>query len=232
MAAETIELTAASKRKRSDLDEADPKLQEFLEVMQPASKTKKWPTGPADDGMQEPPTKIQAIEVPEAESDDEYESVPKKARKSSPSKEAPPTVAMPVNVVVEESTPTNEPMPDVAAAATDDDWLRSRTNRLLDLIDPDDIPAVQTGTVDLSNAVPVVDSTAEPSPFDEEPLQEVDETLSIEGDEEEKTDPILQAISAAQGRLFVRNLPYTATEEDLRKHFEPFGSLEEVCVNF
>lgn len=212
------------------MDEADPKLQEFLEVMQPASKTKKWPTGPADDDMQEPPTKIQAIEVPEAESDDDYESVPKKARKSSPLKGTPPAVAIPVNIAIEESTQTDEPMPDVAAAAIDDDWLRSRTNRLLDLMDPDDIPATQTGTVDLSNAVPVVESMVEPSPFDEEPLQEVDETLPVEEDEEEKADPILEAISAAQGRLFVRNLPYTATEDDLRKHFEPFGSLEEVCA--
>ncbi|KAJ1911504.1 Multiple RNA-binding domain-containing protein 1 [Mycoemilia scoparia] len=30
------------------------------------------------------------------------------------------------------------------------------------------------------------------------------------------------------GRLFVRNLPYTATEEDLRAYFEPYGPLSEV----
>ena len=31
------------------------------------------------------------------------------------------------------------------------------------------------------------------------------------------------------GRLFVRNLPYTATEDDLKAHFEKYGVLEEVC---
>ncbi|CAG8953103.1 hypothetical protein HYFRA_00003300 [Hymenoscyphus fraxineus] len=222
--AEKAELNASSKRKRSDVDEVDPKLQEFLEVMQPASKTKKWPTGTADDGMQEPPTKIQAIEVPEAESDDDYESVPKKARKSSPPKEASPVAAVPI----EELKQTDEPMPDVAVGATDDDWLRSRTNRLLDLMDPDDIAPTQTGTVDLTNAVPVVEPIAEPSPSIEEPLQDIDEIMQVDEVEEEKSDPILEAISAANGRLFVRNLPYTATEDDLRKHFEPYGSLEEV----
>ena len=30
------------------------------------------------------------------------------------------------------------------------------------------------------------------------------------------------------GRLFIRNLPYTATEDDLRKYFEPYGHLSEV----
>ncbi|CAG8982203.1 hypothetical protein HYALB_00003639 [Hymenoscyphus albidus] len=222
--AEKAELNASSKRKRSDVDEVDPKLQEFLEVMQPASKIKKWPTGTADDGMKEPPTKIQAIEVPEAESDDDYESVPKKVRKSSPPKEAPPVAAVPI----EELKQIDEPMPDVAVGATDDDWLRSRTNRLLDLMDPDDIPPAQTGTVDLTNAVLVVEPTAEPSPFVEEPLQDIDEIMQMDEAEEEKSDPILEAISAANGRLFVRNLPYTATEDDLRKHFEPYGSLEEI----
>ena len=29
-------------------------------------------------------------------------------------------------------------------------------------------------------------------------------------------------------RLFLRNLPYKATEEDLREHFAAYGELEEV----
>jgi multiple RNA-binding domain-containing protein 1 len=33
---------------------------------------------------------------------------------------------------------------------------------------------------------------------------------------------------ADTGRLFVKNLPYTCTEEDLRKLFEKFGPLSEV----
>jgi multiple RNA-binding domain-containing protein 1 len=34
------------------------------------------------------------------------------------------------------------------------------------------------------------------------------------------------------GRLFVRNLPYICTEDDLRKEFVTFGPLAEVNINF
>ncbi|XP_076939997.1 multiple RNA-binding domain-containing protein 1-like [Bidens hawaiensis] len=39
----------------------------------------------------------------------------------------------------------------------------------------------------------------------------------------ENEDDVLQT-----GRLFVRNLPYTATEDDLREHFSKFGNLSQV----
>jgi len=213
-------LHSATKRKRSDVDAEDPKLKEFLEVMQPASKSKKWATEVVDDDTNEPPSKIQAIEIPEAESDNEYESVPKKSRKSSPPKPAAP-VSLPTQAVEETSTAEDQPMVDISAVnTTDDDWLRSRTNRLLDLMDPEDIAPAQTANVE------VVTAADEPIVEEEEPAEEQDEIVE---EEQEKPDPILEAISA-NGRLFVRNLPYTATEEDLRKHFEPYGSLEEVCI--
>jgi len=71
------------KRKRSDVDESDTKLKEFLEVMKPKSKSKTWNTE-AVDNVQEPPTKMQAIEFPEAESDGDYEVVPKKSEQTKP----------------------------------------------------------------------------------------------------------------------------------------------------
>lgn len=45
-----------------------------------------------------------------------------------------------------------------------------------------------------------------------------DESNSVEEDEEEEKS----------GRLFVRNLPYTSTEDDLRELFGTFGTLSEV----
>lgn len=186
--------------------------------MQPASKVKKWATE-AEDDTNEPPLKIQAIEVPEAESDEEYESVPKKSRKSSPK---PPT-PVPVPQAVLEAPTEDEPMVDISAIdATDDDWLRSRTNRVLDLMDPEDITPAQSS----KNIAEVVKTTDEPI-IDEEP----EEQFEGFGDEDETPTPdLVRDAIAANGRLFVRNLPYTATEEDLRKHFEPYGSLEEVCI--
>jgi len=43
--------------------------------------------------------------------------------------------------------------------------------------------------------------------------------------------PVEESIGET-GRLFVRNLPYICTEEDLRKEFIKFGPLAEVNINF
>lgn len=202
------------------MDEADPKLKEFLEIMQPASKSKTWATGSPDDG--EPPTKIQAIEVPDAESDDEYETVPKKTKVKSPE---PPQQADEILVEPVISSATDQ-IPINAPDATDDDWMRSRTNRLLDLVDPKDIATI-------SPVERPADTTARETvyeaPTTTQPIAAV-ESLEGAGDPDvEQSDPTIDAIKS-NGRLFVRNLPYTATEEDLRAHFQVYGSLDEVCI--
>jgi multiple RNA-binding domain-containing protein 1 len=52
-------------------------------------------------------------------------------------------------------------------------------------------------------------------------------TMEASGGEPAKDDS-LEAIRRTS-RLFVRNLPYSATQEDLRETFERFGTIEEVC---
>jgi multiple RNA-binding domain-containing protein 1 len=189
--------------------------------MQPASKTKKRPT---DADENEPPSKIQAMDVPEAESDSEYESVPKKSRKSSPPKAvAPVTIPTPIAVIGAPTTAEDEPMMDLSAV-NDDDWLRNRTNRLLDLVDPDDLPPRQ---IQETTNVHVVTEAAEDNVMVGE--QEASKEQDVAEEEAEKPDPALEAISS-NGRLFVRNLPYTATEEDITHHFEQYGALDEVCI--
>lgn len=216
---------AGQKRKHSDVEESDPKLQEFLEVMQPASKVKTWDPHSLDDASNEPPTKIQAIEIPEGESDEEYEAVPKRSEKKKPEPHIPtdpvPAVSEPVTLVER-----NDPVPETTAPdATDDDWLRGRTNRLLDLMDPEDIAVTQEPSIP-KNADPVVESNEEGTSAEriEEPPEAEEEW---EGIEDDKPDPVIEAIKT-NGRLFVRNLPYSATEDDLREHFAPYGTLEEV----
>jgi len=211
------------KRKRSDVDESDPKLKEFLEVMQPASKPKIW-ANKADDSITEPPTKMQAIEVPEGESDEEYEAVPKKSRRNS----VPKVTVAPLPSVVEQPQVEEVVADPVAPNATDDDWLRSRTNRLLDLMDPEEIGANGSGAKVSAEADAVAEMTVE-EPSKNADIPEEQDAFEEEEAEEDKPDPIIEAIKT-NGRLFVRNLPYSASEEDLRRHFEPFGSLEEVCV--
>lgn len=220
-------LNLATKRKRDDVEQDDIKLKEFLEVMQPANKAKKWVAEEIDDSAAEPPTKMQAIEIPEGESDGEYEAVPKKTRQKTPPKVAVLPIATVAALPIVDQTNLNEAIPDTDMPdATDDDWLRSRTNRLLDLMEPEDIH--------VTSSAPGPTETPAVETFAEEPLVFNEENETMEDapeDEEEKTDPTLEAIRS-NGRLFVRNLPYTATEEDLRNHFAPFGALEEVIIPF
>lgn len=234
------------KRKRAEVDAADPKLQEFLEVMQPVSKTKVWNS---KSELDEPPTKMQALELPEGESDDEYEMVPKKARKESPrpsevdtgaTKTVAPVTQLPVPIVpkvvevIAEDVPSGDSaetsQPIVGLDATDDDWLRSRTNRLLDLVEGTDA----AGIVSIGAVPTVVDSTvvekasAEVADVEMEEKNEPDIKKPAIEEPAETTDATMDAIRQS-GRLFVRNLPYMATEDDLRTHFEKYGALEEVC---
>lgn len=221
-------LSTGQKRKHSDVEAADPKLKEFLEVMQPASKIKTWDTQISNDSTNEPPTKIQAIELPEAESDGEYEAVPKKLkRKASPE---PPiaVVQIPLSNVPDRPAEAEVIAEPAAPDATDDDWLRGRTNRLLDLMDPADITVSAVAPI-TEVALPI----AEPTP--DVPLVEVPEKPpqaeeEWEGIEDEPADPVIEAIKS-NGRLFVRNLPYSASEDDLRQHFAPYGTLEEVRLS-
>jgi multiple RNA-binding domain-containing protein 1 len=46
--------------------------------------------------------------------------------------------------------------------------------------------------------------------------------------QEEIDDDILEASNTKRGRVFVRNLPFTITEEKLKKEFEKFGEITEV----
>ena len=246
------------KRKRAIADAADPKLQEYLDVMAPVSKTTLWTT--KDPLAEEAVPMVTPIDIPEDESDDEYEMVPKKARKESPKPEAAaiaaPIASIPANAaapVAATSQPTRhvveeviaEDVPSVDAAETtlpvaigddDDDWLRSRTNRMLDLVDPNEaIPKVAPVVDTVMANAPATDSAEEKTVA--EAVAENTGTLAgitIHGaagrggvlapagdDTEEQIKK--------SGRLFVRNLPYTATEDDLKAHFEKYGALEEVC---
>ncbi|KFY31717.1 hypothetical protein V493_00871 [Pseudogymnoascus sp. VKM F-4281 (FW-2241)] len=228
------------KRKRAEVDAADPKLQEFLEVMQPGSKSKAWTS---KDGIEEPPTKMQAIELPEEESDEEYEMVPKKARNASrepsPAKVAAPLAVDPVAEVIDASDLADEipaigaaeTQPSVGLDATDDDWLRSRTSRLLDLVKPEDMvvdegfPTTASKGVQSTETVEASTSTVDVAMEDVENL--ISDSIGAVTGVAGSTDATMDAIRAS-GRLFVRNLPYTATEEELRVHFEKYGTLEEI----
>ncbi|GJC85002.1 multiple RNA-binding domain-containing protein 1 [Colletotrichum liriopes] len=235
------EKDAKKKRKREDLDESDPKLREFLQVMGPSKNA----ANEMSDVMDPVAVKEQKKLLQDGESDDEYEAIPSRPEKRQ-MREAPkgaqraePTPekdeAMPDAAPVPESTedvPQEQaPAAPTNAAATDDDWLRSRTNRLLDLVDDDEVPQppVQQGGETAGSAP--AEQQKQPAKAPEQPKGEtkggaVAEDAPAPSEKVEENDTL--ATIKRNARLFVRNLPFSANEEDLRTHFGQYGELQEV----
>jgi multiple RNA-binding domain-containing protein 1 len=96
------------------------------------------------------------------------------------------------------------------------------------LMRPEDIVTGRTAGLSSRNVEPVTETSASVDQHVSSNDKPAEETLEEEG--EENPDPTIEAIKS-NGRLFVRNLPYSASEDDLRRHFEPFGPLEEVRIS-
>ncbi|KAL8735038.1 MAG: hypothetical protein Q9181_002976 [Wetmoreana brouardii] len=240
------------KRKRNDEQNSnkDSRLEEYLEVMQPTSKTRTWANGniiECESGVQDSlvgeKNKDGTIHQASEGVDADYEEVPKENKKKA-SQDTKRALPAPVEVAQAEAIPENaEPssapgdgprMGHEFHTATDDEWLRSRTSRLLGLIDEDDESSARKETLD-----------ADKTPKDEVPrtLEDGSSSASSKGSvqlngedtQQARSDALpvsdqIQDSAEATGRLFVRNLPYTTVEDDLRQHFEQVahGHIEEV----
>jgi multiple RNA-binding domain-containing protein 1 len=223
---------SALKRKREEPTEQDPKLKEFLEVYQAPSKNNIWANGesqlvetvaPAEEVM---PAVVDAGD----ESDNEYQVIAKKPKTSgAPSDdvaaEEPELEQAPAAQAPAVAADTGDAMEDVQETnaaeqgpVSDADWLRSRTNRVLDLVEDDEEPkatAPQSKPVAQTRAAPkAVEERPEPVPATETPT--VDAVLSEE-------DKIRDT-----GRLYLRNLHFEVAENEIRDHFTKYGSLQEV----
>jgi multiple RNA-binding domain-containing protein 1 len=215
--------------------EQDLKLKEFLDVMQRPSKTKVW--GNAE--LQEEHVTPQEVDepadviVPNPESDDEYQVMAKKAKPTraqidSPTKDLPLPPAPDIAHTKDRDRmhESDEPMTDekeVAARSgtqSDADWLRSHTKRTLDVED-----AEEAASDHLENAVA---QPGLPDAHNEDVKEDIAQTQKIMpepgGVALSEEDKIRQT-----GRLYIRNLPFTTTEDELRDHFSRHGALDEVC---
>lgn len=222
------------KRKREDVDESDPKLKEYLDMMRPGQATSSKLEGIYGQQPSELKDVEMAVVPADAESDDEYETIPAKKPKhrGDAAEEAADAQVHVPPPVVDTPQDIDQDMPDAKgpADATDDDWLRSRTNRLLDLVDPDDqsaLPRPPAPTIQASAATSGPSPSAEAEP-DRAPSEAPSEPAAVEKTgEEAAAEQVLRT-----GRLFVRNLPFKATEAELTKHFQKYGETEEVSKLF
>ena len=232
----------------------NPKLQEFLEVMQPPSKSKIW----ANEEFRrtaldsEPIVEKKKADIIDDPSDEEYQHVSKR-RKISPTREDVASKrdtemttkelidASKETAIVEEADapdsqtqadPASVPVP-VITPASDADWLRSRTSRLLGLVDDDD-DALMTSSLNQIADKNVRSGHTMGETYDLKPVSDLT-TKTDEKQQEEVSDEIKEPVQSMEqtqdtGRLFVRNLSYTTKEVDLREYFSKFGDLEEVSL--
>lgn len=237
------EFSTSQANESKDAVEEDPKLKEYLEVMKPKSKKRNWENDEAltsnrDDAADD--DHHMAVDA-EAASDDEYEEVPRKAKRakveSTPADQqrtddAQREPAQPSTDDTEENAQNDVP---AQGPVSDADWARSRTSRLLGLLDDDEeeeelgrpkAREESTERSDLEDAPPARPAAAQPVREAEQPAQseKSNEQPDITQDEA-STEP---AGVRASMRLFLRNLPYDVQDDALQSEFASYGNLEEV----
>jgi multiple RNA-binding domain-containing protein 1 len=250
------------KRKREvpTQEEQDPKMKEFLNVMRPKSKSKSWANGdPVEDSTVQQPTNDPSVPaiIAEEASDDEYETVPKKIKvrtipeghtitatetqmSNKPLSEQPEQEA-PAPAISDESPA--EKVESDQPAVSDADWARSRTSRLLGLLDDDEEEEAAAAAATTAVAEPESRNEMLQSDDSADRKQE-EQTVALDSsdhgalppttdtqDDADSKSPVDTEIETARTtmRLFVRNLPYDVTSEALEAEFAPYGNLEEVC---
>jgi multiple RNA-binding domain-containing protein 1 len=191
----------------------------------------------------------QPLPVAEAESDNEYEEAPSRKAKSISQVSAQTVVPTesrqdPVDVAVDaglaqpnsmdvDKSATEEGLLAAAPTADDDDWLRQRTSRLLDLVD--DVE-VSTGNARPAPVPREGVTPANPSPHkasvspDPDPIvgAGVGQRTSAQPREDVKESAVDLVHKTA--RIFVRNLAYDVNQEELHEYFGNFGEIEEVST--
>ncbi|SCU82281.1 LADA_0C04214g1_1 [Lachancea dasiensis] len=224
-------------------------LQEFIDTMKPSSQVASWdnlggavksPDGnlqPAASHSEEPqansllaqalamrsednPDNSQAavsmgeerVDIPENESDDEYADLGGNRKDEEHAGEEQMMKLDDFKEGADSHFAQDEQVSDL-------DWLKQRRIRMKERSEL--APEEPKATGSKSSKEPTEEAQSEAVEIAEQPQQpEMDTT------EEEKC---IEKIKVT-GRLFLRNILYTATEDDFTKLFSPFGALEEVHV--
>ncbi|KAI9782393.1 MAG: Multiple RNA-binding domain-containing protein 1 [Candelina submexicana] len=231
------------KRKRSTMVEKapDPKLQEFLEVMQPPSKTKIWANeGNAElAGATEDCHELPDIQLSIGNRESSYGPAPQRAKRAHQLLDtATPTSATQLHPAgdVSDLSHLGNPIADEKdfnaqadqqlsheKVCSDADWLRSRTSRLLGLVEDNSQEDAAGGG--RGQAAEVVEHSKTEAPeLSKAGLRDDQSTVDDRFTPSYTfTNPDVESIRTT-GRLFVRNLPYDASEKELREYF----SLQDV----
>ncbi|OWB84909.1 hypothetical protein B5S33_g3566 [[Candida] boidinii] len=240
------------KKSNSEIDskiENDSKLREFMEVMKPSSQVKSW----ANDAVVSD-QKIDVVNsnnednsnfiIPENESDDEYEEFKStKIEKDNDEEKGNGQEEKMVSLSdfnnnedaeEEEGENTqgkheNEDKPD--ENMSDLDWFKMRRTRMKDNNGDEskEISNEKEESLEVEKKTKHEPQTQVVNQEEKEAPQEPKEEEPEEPTEYSNTEVIAQKIMQTS-RLFIRNILYTATEEEFRELFSRFGDLKEVHI--
>ena len=229
------------KREPENAGKKDETLQEYLRAMQPPSKSKTWANEDATADALKSNQNIEnfTVTAPEVPSEDDYEPIPEvpKESKKMVKKEKLPEDALldsrPQALSKTESAPAQIKALETFTEhnATDDEWLRSRTSRLLGLVDSDELDKQFEIEAQPTTRAEQVEDNPERIDMnrssDSEAPQDIGDDVKEPSLEEPIGDPDITLIEESR-RLFIRNLPYSASEDDLSQYFSEKGELSEV----
>jgi multiple RNA-binding domain-containing protein 1 len=144
-----------------------------------------------------------------------------------------------VEVVYDDSAPQNTDEPEEIQQkveqppASDLDWLRARTSRTLGLVSDDEESEDDKDNKAVSEdaeSIMSMDDIPEPVPTDQPSVTpDTDHSDTEQPNTAAKTEKSAEEAKILRtGRLFMRNLVYGVTEDDLREVFSPYGQIEEV----
>lgn len=197
---------------KDETDNGDLEFQEFLQVMQPRSKSKLW----ANDMVEANPGKDSNKKV-------QVDGEGKKKSKSAKLNE----VKDELDTLSDGPAAERESSVEHDKAVSDMDYFKSRVKKEwsdTDNEDEDDGGADAKRDMEVDNDDDDFKRSHEVHPESNDLTEKPNETddvdqpsSSVEDDDDVKKT----------GRLFVRNLPYTATEDDLREHFSKFGTVSQ-----
>ncbi|KAJ1899699.1 Multiple RNA-binding domain-containing protein 1, partial [Kickxella alabastrina] len=197
----------------------DPRFKEFLQVMAPRASNKTWTNDDYANWQTDELAAIKdAVTARREKVTAKGVASDKKTKKSESSK----SDDKPVDVDGADVSPANaEKAVSATTGLSDMEWLRMHMSSNSD-------------EGDLENAENSESQDASKQDADGQKQDAPDASAGDKKEEKDRhADPTENVASAIgqileTGRLFVRNLPYLATEEELRKAFESFGPLSEV----
>ncbi|CCD22631.1 RNA-binding ribosome biosynthesis protein MRD1 NDAI_0A04750 [Naumovozyma dairenensis CBS 421] len=212
-------------------------LQEFIETMKPSNKVPSWEKATTDDfdsasvrdadkegdDDDEMPgnsllaqalalnNKSDTVKLQENESDDDYADFNAKNDDNEDVEETEPMMSL------DQVEPTEGDDKELAKdeKVSDLDWLKQRSVR------------IREGESEA--AKPSRSTEQKPIEQEEKEKDAVTEEITEQEHEINEEEKIIEKINNT-GRLFLRNILYSSTEEDFRKLFSPFGELEEVHI--